>query len=99
MARVSTYLNFNGHTEQAFELMGTDASASMGFKLSPGDNVPINLEPDSRAEADCLFRALSAGGKTDMPMADMFWAGRGLFRQPDRPLRHPLAIMQLTKPS
>ena len=122
MARVSTYLNFNGHTEQAFEfyrsvfggefsrpihrfkdipaapgqlplptdaaemvmhvelillgghvLMGTDAPASMGFKLSPGDNVHINLEPDSRAEADRLFRALSAGGKTDMPMADMFW--------------------------
>ena len=55
MARVSTYLNFNGHTEQAFELMGTDAPASMGFKLSPGDNVPINLEPDSRAEADRWF--------------------------------------------
>ena len=66
MARVSTYLNFNGHTEQAFELMGTDAPASMGtdapasmgFKLSPGDKVPINLEPDSRAEADRLFRPL-----------------------------------------
>ena len=58
MARVSTYLNFNGHTEPAFELMGTDAPASMGFKLSPGDNVPINLEPDSRAEADRLLRPL-----------------------------------------
>ena len=55
MARVSTFLHFNGHTEQAFELMGTDAPASMGFKLSPGDNVPINLEPDSRAEADRWF--------------------------------------------
>ena len=55
MARVSTYLNFNGHTEPAFELMGTDAPASMGFKLSPGDHVHINLEPDSRAEADRWF--------------------------------------------
>ena len=33
----------------------------------------INLEPDTRAEADRLFNALSAGGKMEMPMQDMFW--------------------------
>lgn len=122
MARVSTYLNFNGNTEQAFEfyrsvfggefnggihrfkdipptpqqsplptetlnmvmhvelvllgghvLMGTDAPQSMGFTVRPGNNVHINLEPDSRAEADRLFQALAAGGTVDMPLQDMFW--------------------------
>ncbi len=54
-------------------LMGTDAPASMGFKVVPGNNVYINLEPDTREEADHLFAALSEGGETDMPLQDMFW--------------------------
>lgn len=54
-------------------LMGTDAPESMGFSVKPGNNVYINLQPDTRAEADRLFGALSAGGKIEMPMQDMFW--------------------------
>lgn len=54
-------------------LMGTDASEAMGFKIVQGNNFSINLEPDTRAEADRLFAALSKGGKADMPMQDMFW--------------------------
>ena len=54
-------------------LMGTDAPESMGFKLVAGNNVNINLEPDTRAETDRLFKALSEGGKVDMPLQDMFW--------------------------
>ena len=54
-------------------LMGTDAPESMGFQCKPGNNVYINLEPDTRAEADRLFNALSAGGTVEMPMQDMFW--------------------------
>jgi PhnB protein len=54
-------------------LMGSDARASMGFKVSFGNNVHINLEPDNRAETDRLFQALSAGGKVGMPLQDMFW--------------------------
>lgn len=122
MARTSTYLNFNGNTEQAFVfyrsvfggefigplhrfkdippepgqppitaetaemvmhvelallgghvLMGTDAPEAMGFHVVPGNNVHINLEPDTRAEAQRLFNALAAGGTVDMPMQDMFW--------------------------
>lgn len=122
MARVSTYLNFMGNTEQAFlhyksifktefampiqrmkdippgpgapqlpeaeknmvmhaelpitgghVLMGTDALESMGHKLNFGNNFSINLEPDTREEADRLFNALSAGGNVMMPMQDMFW--------------------------
>jgi PhnB protein len=122
LARVSTYLNFPGTTEEAFTfyrsvfgggfngpihrfadippqpgqppmsdadkqmvmhielpilgghvLMGTDAPESMGFKCVGGSNTYINLEPDTRAEADRLFAGLSAGGKVEMPMQDMFW--------------------------
>ena len=54
-------------------LMGTDAPESMGFTLTPGNTVTINLEPDTRAETDALFDALAAGGKVDMPLSDMFW--------------------------
>lgn len=56
-------------------LMGTDATESMGMTVRFGNNVFINLEPDSRAEADRLFAALVEGGKVDMPMQDMFWGG------------------------
>jgi PhnB protein len=122
MARVTTYLNFAGNTEDAFlfykavfktefvspimrfgdappapgqppipadqtrmvmhvalpilggyVLMGTDAPESMGFKLNQGNNVYINLEPDTRAETDRLFIALSAGGKVESPLQEMFW--------------------------
>lgn len=54
-------------------LMGTDAPESMGFTVAQGNNVHINLEPDTRSEADRLFNALSDGGKIDMPIQDMFW--------------------------
>ncbi len=45
----------------------------MGHKLQQGNNVNINLEPDSREEADKLFDALSVGGKDLNAMQDMFW--------------------------
>lgn len=54
-------------------LMGTDAPETMGFKVNQGNNVYVNLEPDTRAEADKLFAALSAGGKVEMPLQEMFW--------------------------
>lgn len=54
-------------------LMGTDAPKSMGFTVNAGNNVHINLEPDSREEAERLFRSLSNGGKVTMPLQDMFW--------------------------
>jgi PhnB protein len=54
-------------------LMGTDAPETMGFALRPGNNVFINLEPDTRAETQQLFNALSVNGKIGMPLQDMFW--------------------------
>lgn len=56
-------------------LMGTDAPESMGHQLTVGNTVTLNLEPDSRSEADRLFQALSEGGKVDMPLMEMFWGG------------------------
>lgn len=122
MARVTTYLNFSGNTEEAFlfyksvfktefvtplmrfsdgppasgqppmpaaqarlvmhvslpilgghVLMGTDTPEAMGFKLNQGNNVYINLEPDTRAETDRLFAALGEGGTVEMPVQEMFW--------------------------
>ncbi len=54
-------------------LMGTDAPESMGAKVNQGNNVYICLQPDTRREANTLFEALSAGGKVEMSMAEMFW--------------------------
>jgi len=54
-------------------LMGTDAPESMGFKVNFGNNVYISLEPDTRAETKKLFDALSADGKIEMQLDDMFW--------------------------
>ena len=124
MARVSTYLNFPGNTEEAFQfyksafktefegpimrfgdsppcpgqpppspelakmimhialpilgghvIMGTDSPDSMGapFKLTAGNNVYINLEPDTRAETDRLFKALREGGTVEMELQEQFW--------------------------
>jgi PhnB protein len=56
-------------------LMGTDAPETMGFKISFGNNVHINLEPDTREETNRLYNALSEGGKAIMPLDDMFWGG------------------------
>ncbi len=123
MASVSTYLNFPGNTEEAFNfyktvfqsefageimrfrsvpptpdqppmaeadkdlvmhimlpilggahfLMGTDAVESMGFKVVFGNNNYICLSPDTKLETKRLFDELSAGGKVEMELQDMFW--------------------------
>jgi len=122
-ARVTTYLNFPGKTEEAFNfyktvfngeftgvglrrfgdiempagtpplddatkkliihaeltimaghvLMATDSPESMGFKLTQGNNMHINIEPSSKEETKRLFDALSEAGTVTMPLADMFW--------------------------
>jgi PhnB protein len=54
-------------------LMGTDALESQGHRLKFGNTMHLNLEPDTRAEAERLFTALSVGGKVGMPLTEMFW--------------------------
>jgi Uncharacterized protein conserved in bacteria len=56
-----------------FVLMGSDAPEAMGFQVNIGNNVYINLEPDTRAETNRLFAALGEGGKVETPLQDMFW--------------------------
>lgn len=56
-------------------LMGTDAPESAGFTVTPGNNVYITLEPDTRAETDRLFQGLAEGGQVEMPLQEMFWGG------------------------
>ena len=56
-------------------LMGTDAPDSMGFNLRQGNNVHINLEPDTRSETNRLFRLLAEGGKVETPLQEMYWGG------------------------
>jgi PhnB protein len=51
-------------------IMGNDTPASMGT-LIPGNNVDINLEPDTRAETERLYAALSQGGKAEFPLQAM----------------------------
>lgn len=55
------------------ELMGTDMLESMGQKLVVGNNTTINLQLDSKNEANILYKALSDGGSDKAPMRDEFW--------------------------
>ena len=55
------------------KLMATDAPETMGFNVNFGNNMHINLEPDTREETKKLFDALSAGGKVTMELQDLFW--------------------------
>ncbi len=122
MARVSTYLNFDGSSEKAFAfygevfgtepvppivrfadmpanpdgpalsdeerqkvmhaelpilaghvLMATDMLESLGHRVRVGNNVTINLELDSREEADRLYAALSDGSSEGSGMQDVPW--------------------------
>jgi PhnB protein len=54
-------------------LMGSDAPESMGFKLNAGNNMFINIEPDSKDETKRLFTALASDGKVSMELQDTFW--------------------------
>ena len=53
-------------------LMGSDTPNTMG-KTTSGTNFSISINADSKEEADRLFKALSAGGTTVMPMDQAFW--------------------------
>jgi PhnB protein len=59
-------------------IMGTDILESMGQKLVIGNNFTINLEPDSKEEADRLYHALSQGGKDNVAPHDEFWGYWGV---------------------
>jgi PhnB protein len=56
-----------------FRLMGSDAPESMGFRVNTGNNMYINLMPETRKETQKLFKALSEDGTVEQELQDMFW--------------------------
>ncbi len=57
-------------TQGDFCLMASDNCQGVPVM---GDSVSISVHPETVAETDKLFAALSDGGKVTMPLADMFW--------------------------
>ena len=54
-------------------LMASDVLESFGHKLVVGNNVSISIFPDTKEDADKIFKALSAGGKIEMPLGNQPW--------------------------
>ena len=54
-------------------LMASDTLESLGQKLAKGNNIYLSFNPDSKEEADRIFRALAAGGTIGMPIANQPW--------------------------
>ncbi len=127
MAKTNIYLNFQGNTEEAFNLyksvfktdwaapimrmgdmptqegmpqlsaadknkvmhvslpilggtniMGTDMLESMGHHVKIGNNTTISLEPDTKEEADRIYKALSEGATEFVAPHDEFWGYWGV---------------------
>jgi PhnB protein len=55
------------------QIMATDMLESMGHKLIEGNNFTINLSPDTKEEADRLYKGLSEGGADGVAPHDEFW--------------------------
>lgn len=56
-------------------LMASDIPEAMGLTITPGNNISLGIHPDTRAEADRIFTALSEGGTVQDPLQEMFWGG------------------------
>jgi len=59
-------------------IMGTDMLESMGQKVRIGNNTTINLEPDTKEEADRLYNALSQGGTENVAPHNESWGYWGV---------------------
>jgi len=55
------------------QIMATDILESMGHKLVEGNNFTISLNPDTKEEADRLYKELSEGITDGVPPHDEFW--------------------------
>jgi PhnB protein len=58
---------------QGIILMATDALEAMGHHLKQGNNFHLTVSPDSEADADQLFQALSVNGLVNRPLRKEFW--------------------------
>jgi PhnB protein len=62
-------------------LMGSDVPEFMGRLNEAENRSKIYVTTDSKAEADRVYQALSAGGKIEMPIGDSPWGTYfGMFR-------------------
>lgn len=57
-------------THSDFMLMASDNPTG---KSNVGDNISLSINCTSIQQTEKLFKALSAGGKSTMPLADTFW--------------------------
>lgn len=53
-------------------LMGSD-TGDWGPKHVVGNNFSISINTDTKEEADRIYKKLSDGGQSVMPMGDVFW--------------------------
>lgn len=60
------------------QIMGTDMLESMGHHLKIGNNTTINLEFDSKADADQAYLLLADGGSECVAPHDEFWGYWGV---------------------
>lgn len=60
------------------QIMATDMLESMGHQLKIGNNTTINLEADTKEEADRLYNALSEGGSDCVKPHDESWGYWGV---------------------
>ena len=76
MARVSTYLNFMGTTEEAFshyaKVFETEAKMLHRFSVV-GNNTTISLEFDSVDEAHQINEGLAEGSTDCVPIQEIPW--------------------------
>jgi PhnB protein len=70
---IEKIMHISLRTENGAILMATDVLESMGQKYKAGNNFYINIETESKEEADRIFNKLSEGGKVEMQMQDTFW--------------------------
>lgn len=54
-------------------LMFSDAPKEMGFTITQGNNMHINVEPETREETERIFNELSAGGTVTQALEVQFW--------------------------
>jgi len=55
------------------QIMATDMLESMGQNLVEGNNFTISLSPDTKEDADRLYKELSEGGTDTVAPHDEFW--------------------------
>ena len=66
---------------KSYVLMGSDVPEFMGHVNENENRSKILIGSESKEEADKIFQALSAGGKTEVPIGDSPWGSYfGMFR-------------------